>query len=493
MPFSHRSLLQHLAAHRIWDSTGRYHTSGVHSVHAQVMTFAKQRCCPSIWLPLCLTMMVAGPATTDIPTSNNEAVQTIYQQGVPHTDRRGVPMTDFDPARSFFPIGIWGAQLPGNQWDSVSDWTVLEAAGFNCVWPWYTSPEQGLKAGADHGMQIVLMGAIKEEDLEAVKDHPNLLGNVWEDEPIGRLQQVDMDALFAEFNTYREGVKSIAPHLPVFINDAPWIMPPATDWWLKWNNAGDLACHDNYPVMNRKHRARSIGAEPNGIPQSVSLGVANGAEKRAQWLIVGAFEQPGEFGQSFPFRFPTPDQLRASVYAGLIHGATGIIYFTWDTYVPRDGGVIGMAPNPLPHYTPNPRQEGYTRPTPATPMQLVQSQALWSAATQINTELGALTPSLLSPTAPTDVQPVVELEGEPVTEAPIRILLKPGPEGTYTMLTVNLDDAMLKVTYTFSKTLNQVSTRFENQLPVLVEESARTFSHSYEPFAVHVFDVQFAL
>ena len=420
------------------------------------------------------------------------AIQTIYQSAVPHTDKQGRAMTSYEASRSFFPIGIWGAQLPGKQWDSVSDWQVLKEAGFNTVWPWFCPPERGLAAGAEHDLQIVLMGALKGEDLTAIKGHPNLLGNVWTDEPIGRLHRVDMDALLDEFNGYRDGVRAVIPDVPVFVNDAPWIMEPATSWWLKWNNSGDLGCHDNYPVMNKKHRARSIGDEPNGIPQSVSLGVANGNEQRPQWLIVGAFDQPGEYGQNFPFRFPTPVQLRASVYAGVIHGATGIIYFTWDTYVPRDGGVIGMAPNPLPHYTPNPRQEGYTRPTPATPMQLAQSRALWDAATQINSELADLTPVLLSPTAPDEIQPVIDWEGEAVTEFPIRALLKPGKDGAYTLLTVNLDDAMLKATYTFPRGLSHVSTRFENQLPLDLEEGAEHFTYSYEPFAVHVFEIRFA-
>ena len=55
------------------------------------------------------------------------------------------------------------------------------------------------------------------------------------------LGSVDMDALFAEFQAYRARVHAIAPGLPVFVNDAPWIMPPATEWWLKWNAGGEIA------------------------------------------------------------------------------------------------------------------------------------------------------------------------------------------------------------------------------------------------------------
>lgn len=430
---------------------------------------------------------VATSQETTAPAPS-AARQTMYIDSVPHTDRQGRILTQFDPERSFFPIAIWGAQLPGTQWDSVSDWKVLTDAGFNTVWPWSCPLPTALKAGEDHDLQVVFMGEIAEADLPLAKDHPRLLGNVWMDEPIGRLGSADMDALFADFQTYRSRVHATAPGLPVFVNDAPWIMPPATEWWLKWNGAGEVACHDNYPIMNRTARASSIGAEPNGIPQTVTLGVENGKQQRPQWLIVGAFEQPGEYGEPFPFRFPTPQQLRACVYAGIIHGATGIVYFTWDTYVPRDGNVIGMSPNPKVAYVPNPRQKGYTRPTPATPMQLVNARALWDATRQINAELAELTPALLSPTVGADFACEITVEGTAPTPAPIRVMVKALGEGRYLLLTLNLDDSVLKSTFRFPQAVASATTRFENALPIVLSEGAKEFSLTYEPFGVHVIE-----
>ena len=66
-------------------------------------------------------------------------IQIIYTGGVPHLDRQGNILTQYDPERSFFPIAIWGVQMPGTQWDSEADWNVLTEAGFNTVWPWFTS------------------------------------------------------------------------------------------------------------------------------------------------------------------------------------------------------------------------------------------------------------------------------------------------------------------------------------------------------------------
>ncbi|MFA6244325.1 MAG: hypothetical protein WC655_25505, partial [Candidatus Hydrogenedentales bacterium] len=404
------------------------------------------------------------------------AVQSVYRAGVPHTDPQGRVLTAYDAQRSFFPIATWGAPLPGKYYESECDWNQLKGAGFNSVWPWAAQPQHALDVGKEYGMQIVLMGEIDESMLPAIKDHPNLLGNVWMDDPIGRLGSADMDALFAQFTAYRDRTRKIAESLPVFVNDAPWIMPPATSWWLKWNSAGDISCHDNYPVMNHTARAASIGADPNGIPQSVALAVGDGKEQKPVWLIVGAFDQPGEYGQAFPFRYPTPEQLRACVYAGIIQGATGIVYFIWDNYVPRDGGVIGMSPNPQAAYVPNPRQEGYPRPTPATPLQLIAAKALWETAAQVNKELGELTPVILSPTCGPDVAYSVHIEGKAPTTMPIRTLLKPHAEGGYVLLTVNLDDALLKVTYTFPQPLSQYQLLYENTLPQTPAENSSTFT-----------------
>jgi hypothetical protein len=62
-------------------------------------------------------------------------------------------------------------------------------------------------------------------------------------------------------------------------------------------------------------------------------------------------------------------------------------------------------------------------------------------------------------------------------------------EGKYLLLTVNLDDAVLKATFTFPGALASVGTRFENQLPLTLPEGAKEFALTYEPFAVHVIEV----
>lgn len=415
------------------------------------------------------------------------AVQVVYRGGVPHTDKNGNLLTRYDPQRSFFQIGIWGNPY-GEIYGTSYDLKTLTEAGFNTMWPWPIGTfEQQLEAGRAAGLQVVYMNALDPAEAARLRDHPNWLGNVWCDEPTGAYWGKDMEGKFAEFQEYKAKINAAAPGRVVFINDVPWVTAPATTWWAKWNTAGDVACHDNYPVMNRGHRSRSLGDEggKSGIPTTTLLAAAVNQEKKPVWLIVGAFTQRGH--GAFPFRFPTPTQLRAQVYAGLIHGATGIIYFCWDTYVCRDGDVMGMSPDPKVAYSPG--GPGFTRPSNAKPLELVESRALWEAARQVNTEIKELTPSLLSPTVGEEVKYSLKTEGTAVSQSPIRCLLKPHPDGGYVLLTVNVDDAVMKVTYEFPGGLESVQPLFENRLPFELQPEQKTFEDMYDPFETHVYRI----
>ncbi len=101
-------------------------------------------------------------------------------------------------------------------------------------------------------------------------------------------------------------MNAAAPGIAVFVNDELWMTPPATSRWTPWNVASDVSCHDNYPIINRKCRARSIGDEEHktGIPASVALTAAVNNEQNPVCCIVGAFEVRGH--GVIPFRTLTP-------------------------------------------------------------------------------------------------------------------------------------------------------------------------------------------
>jgi hypothetical protein len=192
---------------------------------------------------------------------NVSAVQTMYRKGGPHTARNGRKLIKYDKESSFFQIGIWGNPY-GKLYGYEYDLKVLTDAGINTMWPWpMYSVEDQLEAGRRAGLQVVIMGPIDETEAAKFKDHPNWLGNVWHDEPTSTFWGKDMTGKYEEFLAYKARINKVAPGRVIFINGVSWITEPATKWWTKWNTAGDVACHDNYPIMNRKHRAKTIGNE----------------------------------------------------------------------------------------------------------------------------------------------------------------------------------------------------------------------------------------
>jgi hypothetical protein len=322
------------------------------------------------------------------------------------------------------------------------------------------------------------MGTMSDDEARAIGRDANLLGNMWKDEPTGR---PEVATLYGEFVEYKKRVRASAPGLPVFINDTSFVKPPLLAWWTKWNQTGDIACQDVYPLMDRTGRARSLVGDPHDLPGVTRLAAEVSGEQKPVWIVLAAFDQPGQ--ADWPFRFPTAKQLRAEVYAAIIHGATGIAYFTMDCQLARQGGVIGMSPTPKADYGAAP---GWTI---ATAEQLITSRALWDMAHAINDELTELTPVLLSPTVESSYAYAVDVRGNAFTDAPIRTLLKRHPGGGYVLLAVNVDDAVLDVAFTFPEKLASAGLMFENHQPRGLDPSATTFHERFEPFDAHAYRI----
>jgi hypothetical protein len=393
-----------------------------------------------------------------------DAIQTIYRDGVPHTDKKGIRLFKYDPERSLFPIGSWGTPQSREYRGVDYDWKHLVEAGYNTVWPWpmggYSSEDQ-LAQAAKYGMQVILMRKHDEEKIRKLKDHPNLLGIVWQDEPLINFGIDKQEKPLEEFRQYRDMVRRVAPDLLCFVNTSPWMVDEGRPWYIAWHEAGNISCHEN------------------GVADSVSLAVEVTQEKKPLWLITQAFESPDPPSVQFPFRFPTPMQLRAMVYCGLIHGATGITHYAWDSNITR----VGISPNG--------RHDIPGRPN-ATPIQALMARTLWDTTAIINRELKQLVPAIYSPTAGADFKYSVNIEGNGITETPIRGLLKKHPDGGYVLLTVNMDDAVMKATWTFPKRLRHVVPLFENREPLQLRSGQKEIVAEYEPFDVHVFRIKLA-
>jgi hypothetical protein len=351
--------------------------------------------------------------------------QTVYQAGVPHTDRNGRVRTVRDSA-SFFPICLYHAV--------AGSFRAIKDAGFNCVHTW-----------EGHAIDDVI-GELRAADLQLFKHwptddevrkyraDPHVLGWYLTEEPAEswRWGRAQAEEEYRKFVTRRAQIRAMDSVHPVFPLDSPSILPPAREWWVRWNVAGDVSAHDNYPLWNDTDHLDG----PTGIPATVSLAARLNRERKPVWLTVQAFELDGGDRRLV---MPTAPELRAMIFAGLIHGATGVTLFALDSWVTRRGKVIGVAPG-----TPADAGAGIG----ATADQVRKSRELWASLPTLNRELARLAPAILSPTSAERY--AVRFSGRSATADPVRAILKE-EGGVYTLLAVNLERAELGVRFEFSR------------------------------------------
>ena len=290
----------------------------------------------------------------------------------------------------------------------------------------------------------------------------------------------------AAFDTYRAqyaAIKAVDTTHPVFVLDCPWITAPATEWWVRWNSYGDVSAHDNYAFDYRSTSLGHINGDGGGIPQTVGLATAINNESKPVWACLQAFE-------SGSWLLPTPREMRGQVYAALIHGATGIIYFAMDSLYTRAGAVNGIGPREL-------LNETYADHSPesrstATPSAVEMASALWEAVARLNTELLALKPVLFARTSTAGYS--VSFAGSTVgnvlgttntSTTPIRTLRKRLPGGEEVLLAVNLDRAPIVAKFGVAGLGSSVELMFEAARRVPVVNGS--FVDSFDEMDVHVY------
>ena len=417
---------------------------------------------------------------TGPPNSSNV---TLYRGGVPHTDRQGRKRLAYDEVRSFWPIGIYG-------YADDSDWASLGRSGVNTITHGIRTPENFRELLDRYDLQVIWTSRGDREHWRKMIDHWDLRSlrdrmlaqyaidepyvfttgsNHTSDDPINEIQK----GWQATFSETRSALKHFFPDLPVYVNLSPQVDAPQNGWG-RWIQRSDIGSLDNYPFANRDG-VRETGL--SSVARSIWAVATAGDEKKPIWYVAQTFELVLP-DRDWHHRFPTPDELRGSVYAAVIHGATGVIYWVWDHPGWRTGRVIGMSENP---------PERPNSLAPATPIKRIQSQAVWAAASQVNKELAALKPVLLAPTVGPEISYSVTItKGKPKTSADIRGLLKPHPEGGYVLLTVNLNEVVLLTRIEFPMKIQSAEAMFENRRPLRLNEEKTAFMDQYLPLDVHV-------
>jgi hypothetical protein len=251
--------------------------------------------------------------------------------------------------KPFFPLGMYHvgeAELPA-----------VAALGLNTVQGWGGDLERArrfLDTAQANGLKVLLeMGGLVdtqvhtdaiEAHVKAFQDHPALLAWYVRDEPSAGQQAVVRAAaeLFHRLDrTHPTYVVSCSP----------------SDFAAQAELA-DIFAVDPYPLP---------GGPITMVAQWAEAAWKATQGRRPVWLIPQAHDQ-SSYGEIAPKRGanpPTPAQERCMVYQCLVHGAKGLVWYTWD-----DGPNMGLKYHP----------------------------ALQSTLRELCTEINALAPLLLSGT-----------------------------------------------------------------------------------------------
>lgn len=358
----------------------------------------------SLFLFLLLALGACSPAS---------GVQSVYRQGTPQL------------APGFLPIGIYHA-LAGNHFGRLHGMAELRAAGFNTVHLWEgQDPAAAMADARANGLRVIFHNP-SDSHVAAYRADAALLAWYLDEEP-SMYPAAEQAERLAAFNRRAAEIRNLDPHHPIIAIDKNAIHPANRDAWLAWARAGDASAHFNYPLL--ANAPLTTLDTPRGIPRSVSLAARANAEQKPVFILLQAFASP-----HYGWRMPQPHELRAMAFAALIHGATGLMLFSYDSFVTRDGQVVGIAPQVPPDYGPTPDYDGDGRPNlVATPELAAAAEALWAAVPALNAELAALAPWILSSTS---------REPYSVTSSggAVRTLLKER-DGKMLLLAVNLENA----------------------------------------------------
>lgn len=402
--------------------------------------------------------------------------QTMYLNGAPHTDSEGRWLYDYDPNKSFMVRALYHVHAfddqSGESGSRPTDFAAIKQAGFNTIETTFDLNPTFMQKLTDYNLELIYTPA-REANAQAWASHPRILAWNVADEP-------ESDGLFDQyparidfFKSERTKIRAIDPVRPVTVNTTAWCSGQNLPWWIQWHQISDISYHDNYPYddwfANRQIGGPLTLTWTQGLPDSTQLAVSVTNQAKPVWLIVQAFD-------GGRWWFPQPFELRAMVYAGIIHGAVGINYFTYDNYLTRAVGILGISPSPL---------ESYGSGRVATADEMTKMSQLWNEAAVINSQLETLTPWILSPTS--SIEFTVYKKGASYSDAPIRCLLKKY-NNEYRLLAVNIDRISLNVRFDFPDgVFHSIQTLFEgSQSPAVLSDNG-VYDTTFGPMEVKVY------
>ena len=213
--------------------------------------------------------------------------------------------------KPFFPLGMYFVCWYLTQEQITDGLRDLAKRGFNTAHVGSTGKwDFGVIADEAHrlGMKLIVeFGTPREETVRKWKHHPAVLAWNPGDEPDGR--GVPPSTMQAR----REAFKALDPDHPSYLTlCVPKLYP-------KYARFTDVLSIDPYPVR---------GASPDllRVAQSIDLAQAAMGRERPIWVVPQAF---GYEQKPNSWRVPTPAQERCMTYQALVHGARGLVYYTY--------------------------------------------------------------------------------------------------------------------------------------------------------------------
>lgn len=407
-----------------------------------------------------------------------EAVQTFYQTGVP----------SLPGGQRFFPNGLYFVTGGNEDQDAIA---TLHEAGFTVALGsgrWdpsvYVDAAEGTNVHiiidqSQHAHGYASPPIFDETWFKRYRDDPAVLGWLLYDEALGITKFVcafDPDctepdlSLLSQIGQIYDSHKLQTDQL-LFIDEMALVDHPN---WGEVLTLTDAAVHYWYP---KYFPGNKDSLEP--MAESMALQTQIVAEARPSWFVPQAF-----CCDLFTARFPTPQKARAQAYTAIIHGATGLLHFAWDSELARnlvgqDSGVVGIRPD-----TP----ARYASGIAVSAKQVEQSKRIWAAMdtrsgpSSLNRQILALTEVLLSPTSSEQYE--VAVDATPLSSAPVRTLLKEY-EGSLYLLAVNINGVEVNARFTFDQPY-RIRPLFADS-PLLEPYVGQELVETFQPFATRVY------
>lgn len=380
---------------------------------------------PCLLAVLLLTLWLGGCANIDA-FDRGPAVQSHHSDGVPYvTDVGGVslaPHTGGGKVQRVLYHALAG-HLNGRNYSLE----FVRRAGFTAVHPW-EGQDIASFLNAARAVELGVVPHNPNDDIVFNADRSGVLAWYLHEEPTLRFPPEQQSELLENFRNRREELRAIDPKRPVFA-----LLGPPLDrvrpLWDQWAKEGDLSVHDNYAVHDRisefsnpvRHVARSVSFTRSLIPSD-----------RPLWFVIQAFSS-----EDRGWMMPTPHEYRGMAMAALIHGASGLVTFAFDSFVTRDDQVLGIAPEPMSNYgaeLPDYNGDGKAHRI-ATDSELSQSILLWNSVASFNRYLEKVDRLLLLPNQSGELTVIAPAADG--LDNPVRVALKRDGDKLYAFV-VNL-------------------------------------------------------